>query len=66
MTAPAGPAYPVAPESGDHDSRFTNGLILDVVEVIESHGYPKFTSGRDLLELRISLFRFLYENKDVL
>ncbi|MFD8381158.1 hypothetical protein ACFV2X_21845 [Streptomyces sp. NPDC059679] len=63
-TAKPEPVYPVAPESGDDDSRFTNGLLLDVVEVIESHGYPKFASGRDLLELRISLFRFLYENKD--
>ncbi|MES4902425.1 MULTISPECIES: hypothetical protein [unclassified Streptomyces] len=55
------PVYPVAPESGDDDSRFTNGLLLDVVE---SHGYPKIASGRDLVELRISLYRFLYENKD--
>lgn len=65
MTAPAPePVYPVAPESGDDDSRFTNGLLLDVVEVIESHGYPKIAAGRDLLELRISLYRFLYKNKD--
>ncbi|MFD8284982.1 hypothetical protein ACFV47_38315 [Streptomyces solisilvae] len=64
MTAPTGPApaYPVAPESGDEVSRFTPGLILDVVEVIESHGYPKFASRRDLLELRISLYRFLYKD----
>ncbi|MEU1805992.1 hypothetical protein [Streptomyces sp. NPDC019937] len=55
-------SYPVAPESGDHDSRFTNGLALDVAEVIEAHGYPTFTSGRDLLELRISLYRFLYKD----
>ncbi|QKV93924.1 hypothetical protein HUT19_20955 [Streptomyces sp. NA02950] len=54
--------YPVAPDSGDTDSRFTNGLLFDVVKVIESHGYPKFTSGRDLLELRMSLFRFLYKD----
>ncbi|WP_432047095.1 hypothetical protein [Streptomyces asiaticus] len=68
MTAPTGPApaYPVEPESGDDDSRFTNGLLFDVAKVIESHGYPKLASGRDLLELRISLYRFLYENKDVL
>ncbi|MET7902737.1 hypothetical protein ABZS86_15185 [Streptomyces sp. NPDC005355] len=68
MTAVAGPApaYPVAPESGDDDSRFTNGLLFDVAKVIESHGYPKLASGRDLLELRISLYRFLYTNKDAL
>ncbi|MEU0838169.1 hypothetical protein ABZ370_01680 [Streptomyces sp. NPDC005962] len=62
MTAAPERAYPVAPESGDTDSRFTNGLALDVAEVIEAHGYPTFTSGRDLLELRISLYRFLYKD----
>ncbi|MGR3939526.1 hypothetical protein [Streptomyces sp. BRA346] len=62
MTAAPERSYPVTPESGDHDSRFTNGLALDVAEVIEAHGYPKFTSGRDLLELRISLYRFLYKD----
>ncbi|MFF7648409.1 hypothetical protein ACFZCY_00820 [Streptomyces sp. NPDC007983] len=62
MTTADGRSYPVAPESGDHDSRFTNGLALDVAEVIEAHGYPTFTSGRDLLELRISLYRFLYKD----
>ncbi|MGW5692342.1 hypothetical protein ACWEWX_15570 [Streptomyces asiaticus] len=68
MTVPSGPgpAYPVEPESGDDDSRFTNGLLFDVAKVIESHGYPKLASGRDLLELRISLYRFLYQDKDVL
>lgn len=62
MTTTDGRSYPVAPESGDHDSRFTNDLALDVAEVIEAHGYPTFTSGRDLLELRISLYRFLYKD----
>ena len=62
MTTADGQSYPVAPESGDTDSRFTTGLALDVAEVIEAHGYPKFTSGRDLLELRISLYRFLYKD----
>ena len=62
MTPAPERSYPVAPESKDHDSRFTNGLALDVAEVIEAHGYPTFTSGRDLLELRISLYRFLYKD----
>ncbi|MFI0775493.1 hypothetical protein [Streptomyces sp. NPDC021212] len=62
MTPTPERSYPVAPESGDTDSRFTNGLALDVAEVIEAHGYPTFTSGRDLLELRISLYRFLYKD----
>ena len=63
-TAKPEPVYPVEPDSGDDDSRFTNGLLLDVVEVIESHGYPKIAAGRDLLELRMSLYAFLYKNKD--
>ncbi|MET8177440.1 hypothetical protein [Streptomyces sp. NPDC005336] len=67
MTAAAPePVYPVAPKDGDNDSRFTNGLVLDVVKVLESHGYPEFVSGRDLLELRMSLYRFLYTKKDSL
>lgn len=65
-TAAPGPVYPVTPKDGDNDSRFTNGLVFDVVKVLESHGYPKLASGRDLLELRQSLYRFLYEKKDEL
>lgn len=62
MTPADGRSYPVAPESGDTDSRFTYGLALDVAEVIEAHGYPKVEFGHDLLELRISLYRFLYKD----
>lgn len=58
-----GAVYPVAPKDGDNDSRFTHGLLFDVVNVLESHGYPKFVSGSDLVELRQTLYRFLYTGK---
>lgn len=54
------PVYPVQPQDGDDDSRFTHGLLFDVARVIESHGYPKVATGRDLLELQQALYRFLY------
>ncbi|AJT65627.1 hypothetical protein T261_3967 [Streptomyces lydicus] len=28
--------------------------------VLEEHGYPPITSGRDLLELELALFGFIY------
>jgi hypothetical protein len=63
VTAPAPePVYPVDLE--DDESRFTHGLLYDVAKVIESHGYPKLAAGRDLLELQMSLYAFLYKNKD--
>ncbi|RBM11094.1 hypothetical protein DI005_34880 [Prauserella sp. PE36] len=48
------------PESGN-DSRFTFGLLVDVRDVLIAHGYPMDqATGRDLVELRQALFRFLY------
>ncbi|ONK12599.1 hypothetical protein [Streptomyces sp. MP131-18] len=52
--------YPVPPLDGDDDPRFTVGLLFDVCRVIERHGYPPVISGGDLVELQMSLFRFLY------
>jgi len=52
--------YPVAAREGDDDPRFTFGLLADVAKVVESHGYPPVTSGLDLVELHLALFRFLY------
>ncbi|RKN36870.1 hypothetical protein [Streptomyces hoynatensis] len=60
MSGPDGRIYPVAPSDGDDDPRFTLGLLYDVRQVIEAHGYPPVTSGRDLVELQLSLSRFLY------
>lgn len=62
---PLGPAprsYPL-PRQPD-DPRFSSGLIIDVAEVLAAHGYPKLTSGGDLVELQQALFRFLYEPSD--
>ncbi|MFI6026377.1 hypothetical protein [Amycolatopsis magusensis] len=44
----------------EQDSRFTIGLVLDVADVLTCHGYPAITSGADFVELRQSLFQFLY------
>lgn len=41
------------------DDRFTFGLVLDVAEVLERHGYPEVT-GVELVELRTALFRLLH------
>ncbi|MFE2710556.1 hypothetical protein ACFXKI_00845 [Streptomyces mirabilis] len=54
----SGRQYPI--DAPDDDARFTRGLALDVARVLETHGYPEITSGRDFLELQQALFRFLY------
>ncbi|MCZ4117798.1 hypothetical protein [Streptomyces sp. H39-S7] len=56
--APAERVYPLVPD--DDDPRFTAGLLLDVVKVLEAHGYPPVTTGPDLIDLHVGLFRFLY------
>ncbi|MFH8410706.1 hypothetical protein ACH4FX_38935 [Streptomyces sp. NPDC018019] len=50
--------YPVRPRPGD-DPRFTLGLVIDVAQVLQDHGYPPVT-GRDFVELQQALFGFLY------
>ncbi|WFB08346.1 hypothetical protein LRS74_15750 [Streptomyces sp. LX-29] len=57
------PAYPVVPEGGANDSRFNNGLVFDVADVLEAHGFPPLRSGRDLVELMQALYRFIYTTK---
>ncbi|QGK72450.1 hypothetical protein GIY23_20640 [Allosaccharopolyspora coralli] len=49
----------------DDDPRFTLGLVLDVAEVLERHGYPAFrgpcaVGTADLVDLQQTLFAFLY------
>jgi hypothetical protein len=53
------------PESGE-DARFNFGLLHDVMTVLEQHGYlaREDWCGRDLVELRQALFRFLYGPTD--
>lgn len=55
--------YPIRPQLDD-DPRFTTGLVIDVFEVLERHGYPKPGRGGDYVELRQALFRFLYGSAD--
>lgn len=61
MTTPAPDrVYPVPPADGDTDHRFSFGLLIDVARVLQNHGYPPISKGRDLVELQLALFRFLY------
>lgn len=52
------PAYPLP--QADDDPRFTFGLVLDVAELLVTHGYPRPAAGADWVELQQALFRFLY------
>ncbi|MFF4524188.1 hypothetical protein [Streptomyces bluensis] len=52
--------YPLPPPTSGEDPRFCFGLLIDVAKVLEQHGYPPITSGRDLLELQMALFTYLY------
>ncbi|NJC86805.1 hypothetical protein HC030_30330 [Planosporangium mesophilum] len=43
------------------DPRFTFGLLIDLIDVLETHGYPRPLSGGDLVALQQAMFRFLYD-----
>lgn len=60
--AAPGRTYPVASPDRD-DPRFTFGLVLDVAEVLEAHGYPR-PDGLDMVDLQQALFRLLYVGTD--
>jgi hypothetical protein len=49
-----------ASERPNDDPRFTFGLVLDVVDVFEDHGYSKVTGGSQLVALQAALFGFPY------
>lgn len=56
---PAQRAYPV--EASEANQRlFTFGVLHDVATVLTVAGFPPVTNGRDLVELQLALFRFLY------
>ena len=55
--------FPIRPKPAD-DPRFTRGVTLDVAKVLQEHGYPEITSGRDFLDLQRALFGFLYGDRD--
>lgn len=45
--------------------RFTMGLVIDVVKVLEEHGYGPFEGGRPYVELQQHLLHFLHGRHDV-
>ena len=57
-TTPAERAYPL-PRPAD-DPRFNMGLLIDVIKVLETHGYPAIHQGADIVQLQQALFGFLY------
>ncbi|MET9956682.1 hypothetical protein ABZ135_34760 [Streptomyces sp. NPDC006339] len=52
-------AFPTRPLPAK-DPRFTFGLVRDVAEVLERHGYPPIVKGLDHRDLQQALFQFLY------
>jgi hypothetical protein len=60
-TTPA-PAYPVTPP-GDHDPRFTFGLLHDITAVLAAHGYPPVTAPADLVRWQQALFTTIYRQE---
>jgi len=55
-------SYPIL-VSGDgveNDPRFTVGLIFEVIDVLERHGYPR-PAEADYAHLHSGVFRLLYQ-----
>lgn len=42
------------------DERFTLSFVLDVVEVLVAHGFPRPQSPSDWIELNGALYEFIY------
>jgi len=56
-------AFPITPRPAN-DDRFTVGLITDIRDVLSEHGYDiSEFDGRDMVELQVALFRFLYSGE---
>jgi hypothetical protein len=60
----AGKDLPRTSATADDQSRFTYGLIFEVVKVLEAHGYGPFDEGRQLVELSQHLLHFLHGDGD--
>jgi hypothetical protein len=54
--------YPLHPKPAE-DPRFNVGFLVDVAQLIERAGFPELT-GRDHLELRQALYRFIYVGEE--
>lgn len=55
---PAPPAYPMPRPSGDEPLSF--GLLHEVGQALQNHGYPRVAGTRDLDALEQSLKAFIY------
>lgn len=57
--------YPVPKPEQGHDPRFTFGLIVEVADVLERHGYPAIgrDNADDHVELSLAVFRFIYTDQ---
>jgi hypothetical protein len=54
-------AYPLGePTAAEDDTRFTIGLLRDVADVLERHGYPPVRAALDTVDLRQALYSFIY------
>jgi hypothetical protein len=53
--------YPISLAESESDPRFTAGLIFDVIDVLERHGYPRPVEA-DYAEMLSGLFRLLYRS----
>lgn len=55
--------YPIP--APDDDPRFTFGLVVEVAEVLQRHGFPAIgpDNSDDLVELSQALFRFVYSDQ---
>lgn len=60
MTAELKPPRRFPLERRTEDDRFSFGLLVDVIAVLEKHGYPPAEHGDDLVNLQLALFKFLY------
>lgn len=45
------------------DRRFSNGLLNEVAEVFERHGFPEIQPGRDMYRLMVALYGFTYRRE---
>jgi hypothetical protein len=54
----------LAIDDDGHDPRFTLGLLLEVIEVIQRRGYDLDVTGRLCTELQLHLFHFLHGDTD--
>jgi hypothetical protein len=55
--------YPIGITDVENDPRFTVGLIFDVIDVLEQHGFPR-PVGADYAQVHAGLFRLLYRQEE--